>query len=160
MEIRKYMKFYGPINGIVCIGLGLLLFTFNVLLIELEEVTMRILMFGPIPLILTGTSLLLFPGAKLTRKEVHNKKSRLSIFSLSKALQSSVSPLMARWRQSRGDLFHWYFYVSPPQNPKKTNDYDDDVIVRQWLFQYCNTWNYEFSGIKNMENYTIMMTFA
>ena len=81
MEIRKYMKFYGPINGIVCIGLGLLLFTFNVLLIELEEVTMRILMFGPIPLILPGTSLLLFPGAKLTRKEVHNKN--LSFWSAS-----------------------------------------------------------------------------
>ena len=71
--MKQYIKLYGPINGIVCIGLGLLLFTFNVLLIEFEDTTMRLLMFGPIPLIFTGTSLLLFPGAKLTRKEIHEE---------------------------------------------------------------------------------------
>ena len=71
--MKQYIKLYGPINGIVCIGLGRLLFTFNVLLIEFEDTTMRLLIFAPIPLFFTGTSLLLFPGAKLTRKKIHDE---------------------------------------------------------------------------------------
>ena len=71
--MRQYLKLYGPINGLVCVALGLLFFVFNLLLIEFEETTMRILMFAPVPLFLMGISLLLFPGVKLTRKEVHDK---------------------------------------------------------------------------------------
>lgn len=86
--MKQYIKLYGPINGIVCIGLGLLFFIFNVLLIEFEGTTMRILMFTPIPLVLTGISLLLFPGVKLTRKEIHDKN--ISFWSRSPTLHKLV----------------------------------------------------------------------
>lgn len=86
--MEQYIKLYGPINGTVCIGLGLLFFLFNVLLIEFEGTTMRILMFAPIPLVLTGSSLLLFPGVKLTRKEIHDKN--ISFWSTSPTLHKLV----------------------------------------------------------------------
>ncbi len=71
--MKQYMKFYGPINGLVCVGLGLLFFTFNVVLIEFEDSSMRLFMYTPVPLILTGMSLMLFPGIKLTRQEVRDQ---------------------------------------------------------------------------------------
>lgn len=71
--MKQYIKFYGPINGIVCIGLGLLFFIFNVILIEFEDTTMQLLMFTPVPLILIGISLVIWPGVKLTRNEVTDK---------------------------------------------------------------------------------------
>jgi hypothetical protein len=90
--MKQYIKLYGPINGIVCIGLGLLFFIFNVLLIEFEDTTMQILMFTPVPLILIGSSLLIFPGAKLTRNEIHDKN--ISFWSTSPKLHKSFWLLM------------------------------------------------------------------
>ncbi|MDX2360363.1 MAG: hypothetical protein QNK23_06130 [Crocinitomicaceae bacterium] len=69
----QYLKLNGPINGMVCIGLGLLFFVFNVLLIEVEGTTIRLLMYTPVPLIVVGISLLIWPGAKLTRKEISDE---------------------------------------------------------------------------------------
>ena len=71
--MKQYFKLYGPINGLVCVGLGLLFLTFNILLIELEDTTIRILFFTPIPLVLIGISLIIWPGNKLTRTKIQDE---------------------------------------------------------------------------------------
>lgn len=66
----NYLKLYGPLHGCVALGVGMLFFVLNVLMIEVEGTSMRLLMFTPVPLVLTGISLLIFPGLKLSKKEV------------------------------------------------------------------------------------------
>lgn len=71
--MKQFFKLYGPVNGLVCLGLGLLFFLFNVILIEAEGKMIRLLVFTPMPLILCGLSLILWPGLRLSRKEVHEQ---------------------------------------------------------------------------------------
>ncbi|MFT4601348.1 MAG: hypothetical protein ACI857_001528 [Arenicella sp.] len=70
--MKQYLNLYGPINGLVCLGLGLMLFIFNILLIEIEHTTIRFLILTPIPLILSGISLIIWPGVKLNRKQIND----------------------------------------------------------------------------------------
>jgi hypothetical protein len=86
--MKDYIKLYGPLSGLVCIGLSILFFTFNVLLIEIEDTTMQILVFSPVPLTISGLSLFIWPGNKLTRDEIN--ENNISFWSSSPTLHKSL----------------------------------------------------------------------
>ena len=70
--MNKNWLTHGRSNGLVLLGVGFLFLILHIILVQNEEASFRILMFGPPVFIAIGLSMVLFPGAKVTTKEVHS----------------------------------------------------------------------------------------